>query len=64
MVTELMHKWKLDKYIEIFSDNDIDGYLLFTSSEKDLKDLGVTRGIDQRKILRNFKKYVNELVKK
>ena len=64
MVTELMHKWKLDKYKEIFSDNDIDGYLLFTSSEKDLKDLGITSGIDQRKILRNFKKYVNELAKK
>ena len=64
MVTELMHKWKLDKYKDIFSDGDIDGYLLFTSSEEDLEYLGITHGIDRRKILRNIEKYVNELAKK
>ena len=63
-MTELMHKWKLDKYQELFSSNDIDGYLLFTCSEKDLEDLGVTSGIDRRRILRNITKHVNELAKK
>ena len=63
-MTELMHKWKLDKYQELFSSNDIDGYLLFTCSEKDLEDLGVISGIDRRRILRNITKHVNELAKK
>ncbi len=61
MVSELLHKWKLDKYIDLFSSNDLDGYLLFTCSEKDLEDLGVASGIDRRRILRNITKYVNEL---
>ena len=64
MVTELLCEWKLDEYKDLFSRKNIDGCDLFTCSEKDLEDLGVTSGIDRCKILRKIRKHVNELAKK
>ena len=62
-VAEFLSKWKLQKYVEIFRENDLDGALLLSLCEDDLKDLGVATGFDRRKILSKFKQYLQEVAK-
>ena len=62
-VAEFMKKWNLQKYEKTFRDNFVDGTLLHTLCEDDLKDIGVATGFERRNILTKFKQHLQEFAK-
>ena len=49
---------KLDEYIELFLENDIDGQLLFDLTEVELKDIGIINAFHRKKIITKFRPYL------
>jgi len=47
--------------VKVFSEEGVNGRLLFNLSDGDLKDLGVVSGFSRRKIITRFKEYLEEL---
>ncbi len=60
-VAEFLRKWKMQKYEEEFIERDMDGALLLSLCDEDLKDFGIANGFDRRKILSKFKQHLQEL---
>ena len=60
-IAEYLKSLKLDQYITNFTKNDVDGNLLWHLTDDDLKDIGITKGFDRRKILNKFKPYVMKI---
>ena len=62
-ISEFLTKIKLGHYVQLFTDNDVDGRLLLKLTDDDLKDLGVDNGFHRRKIITNFAAHI-ELINK
>ena len=63
-IAEFLRKIKLECYVQLFTDNDVDGGLLLTLTDNDLKDLGVDNGFYRRKIISKFRAHILELINK
>ena len=59
-ISEFLKKIKLGHYVQLFTDNDVDGRLLLKLTDDDLKDLGVDNGFHRRKIITNFEVHLLE----
>ena len=62
-ISEFLTKIKLGHYVQLFTDNDVDGRLLLKLTDDDLKDLGVDNGFHRRKIITMFEAHL-ELINK
>ena len=62
-ISEFLTKIKLGHYVQLFTDNDVDGRLLLKLTDDDLKDLGVDNGFHRRKIITKFEAHI-ELINK
>ena len=60
-ISEFLKVIKLADLAELFSENDVDGSLLITLTDSDLKDMGVASGFNRRKIVAKFKVHLVEL---
>lgn len=63
-VTKYLQHLKLEKYIELFKEEGVDGELLWEMchAEKDeLEDLGVDNAFHRRKIKTKLKEYLRNL---
>ena len=63
-IAEFLRKIKLEHYVQLFTDNDVDGGLLLKLTDNDLKDLGVDNGFHRRKIISKFRAHILELINK
>lgn len=55
-VSDWLRSIKMDKYVECFEKDGVDGAFLSQIDDECLKDLGVSRVIDRRKIIGNIEK--------
>ena len=60
MTTEEVIQWlqsiKLSKYIDIFKDNDVDGYILAYCTLQTLEEMGIDKDLHRTKIFALFRK--------
>ena len=63
-IAQYLRKIKLEHYVKLFTDNDVDGGLLLELTDNDLKDLGVDNGFHRRKIIFKFRAHILELINK
>ena len=50
---------KLEQYVSLFEENEIDGAILFSYTKETLQtDLGIANGLHCAKIVTKFKKYM------
>ena len=54
---------KLDKYCDIFSEEDVDGKLLLTLTVEALEDMGIKNAFHCRKIHTKFRDHLQKLLK-
>ena len=55
-VIQWLHNINLSKYTDMFKDKEVDGELLATFGTKDLQEMGIESGIDQKKIFVRFRR--------
>ena len=63
-IAEFLKKIKLGHYVQLFTDNYVDGRLLLKLTDEDVKDLGVDNGFHRRKIIAKFEAHILELINK
>ena len=63
-ISEFLTKIKLGHYVQLFTDNDVDGRLLLKLTDGGLKDLGVDNEFHRRKIISKFEAHILELISK
>ena len=49
-VTQFLQQIKLEQYVDIFHENEIDGDILIQSSDEDLEEIGVLNALHRLKI--------------
>ena len=59
-IGNFLHGIKLDQYIELFFENDVDGQMLIVLTEVELKDIGIANTFHQKKIIQKFGSYLME----
>lgn len=59
-ITQFLHHIKLEKYVEMFVENDIDGGMLLTLNQEDLKFIGIVNTFHQKKIIGQFPLYLKQ----
>ena len=57
-VVKFLSNIKLEKYSQLFLENNVDGSLLFSLTAEDLQDLGVENKFHQKKIVLKFREYL------
>ena len=60
-VEKFLHDIKLDDYVTLFKENDIDGPMLVSMDEDELNDLGIANRFHQKKLIVKFKAYLKSL---
>ena len=63
-IAEFLKNIRLGQYVQLFTDDDVDGRLLLKLTDDDLKDLGVDNGFHRRKIISKFEGHTLELINK
>ena len=63
-IAEFLRKIKLEHYVKLFTDNDVDGGLLLKLTDNHLKDLGVDNSFHRCKIITKFRPHILELINK
>ena len=63
-VARFLIKFKVEKYVKLFKENDIDGSLLLECSDDELKELGISSGFECRKILTKFRQHLDAMINK
>ena len=53
---------KLEQYAPLFEEEEIDGTILFSCTNKSLEDLGIANGFHRTKILAKFEKHLQEKI--
>ena len=57
-IAQFLRQIKLEKYVEMFMENDVDGEMLMTLNQEDLKFIGIVNTFHQKKIIGQFQSYL------
>ena len=60
-VGQFLKEIKLEKFVELFIENGIDGETLIAFDDKDLEDMGIEKKYERTKILKKFKNYLQKI---
>ena len=63
-IAEFLKNIKLGQYVQLFTDDDVDGRLLLQLTDDGLKDLGVDNSFHRCKIISKFEAHILELINK
>ena len=57
-IAKFLRQIKLEKYVQMFVENDVDGKMLLTLNQEDLKFIGIVNTFHHKKIIGQFQSYL------